>query len=108
MGKVITDEGITIEAKGDTLYISEIPDESGYAWGLFSLKWADAEMPNFPRGVWKKVRGGKAEYHLNDRGEGLHKVLISFTPERKGYPDYTVANSYSLRIDADGNVEFPA
>ena len=64
MSKLITDAGITIEAKGNTLYISNIPQTDDYKYGVFSLKRDGEKMENqsFPSGVWKDVVNGNATY----------------------------------------------
>ena len=107
MSKLVTDAGITIEAKGNTLYISDIPNTEDYKYGVFSLKrdWEKLENQTFPAGVWKDVKDGKATYTLVDRGEGEHKVFISFTKEKEAYPNYTMTHVFSINIDSDGNVE---
>ena len=107
MSKLITDAGITIEAKGNTLYISNIPQTGDYKYGVFSLKrgWEKMENQTFPSGVWKDVVNGNATYCLVDRGEGEHKVFISFTKEKKEYPDYTMTHVFTIKIDANDNIE---
>ena len=106
MGRqVITDEGIIIEAAGDTIFLRGIPDADGYRYGLFSLRrpYWKMEGEAFPDGVWKKVKGKEASYCLKDRGEGEHEVFISFVPVKKSYPDYTVKYVYKINI-GEGDV----
>lgn len=107
MSKLVTDAGIIIEARGNTLYISDIPNNEDYKYGVFSLKraWEKLENQTFPAGVWKDVKDGKATYTLVDRGEGEHKVFISFTKEKEAYPKYTMTHVFSISIDSDGDVE---
>ena len=108
MAKVTTQEGINIEAKGDTLFFGNIPESK--EWVLFSMKYdGEDTLPQnkFPRGVWKKVVNGETTFCLRDRGEGRHLLLIAFEEERKGYPDYTMQYTYLVEITADNDVIFP-
>jgi hypothetical protein len=106
MGKVITDEGITIESSFDTLRISGIPNEDGYRYGLFSIKY-NFEKESFPAGTWKEIKNGETSYSLKDRGDGDHFVFISFAPRREANPEYTVKYVYGVHISEDNQISFP-
>jgi hypothetical protein len=107
MGKVVTDEGITIESTFDSLRISGIPNEDGYRYGLFSIRYKWEDKSTFPPGTWKEIKDGETTYSLKDRGEGGHYVFISFAPRKEAQPEYTAKYVYGVDIAEDNQVTFP-
>ena len=107
MAKITTDEGIIIEAVDDTLYLKRIPVSEEYNYGLYSIKYS-FEDGSFPAGTWKKIINGESSYCLKDRGDGEHKVFISFAPRKEVHPEYTVEYVYGVHISEENKVTFPA
>ncbi len=106
MGRVVTEEGITIESREDSLYFSGIAEEESYRYGLFSVKY-DFEHGSFPAGAWKKVKDGKVSFCLRDRGEGNHFVFVAFAAKKEAYPDYTVKYLLRVYLTEDNQLTFP-
>jgi hypothetical protein len=103
--KVITENGIVFEVKGDTMYITNIPQTEEYYWALISIKYNIEEK--YPTGAWKHVINGETTYCLRDRGKGLHRIFIGFMSEENRYKKYTASYSYLLSLTEDNRVQFP-